>query len=334
MKTIRRHNRLAAALVCALAFTLTLGCATDPTGRTELTMTQKPEPAVAQEQPGVAKIGQAGWAGAKRRVKLTNGVTIAYVEMGNPAGRPVLLVHGYTDSSRSWSLPAAYLANTYRLIAVDLRGHGASSRPERGYTIPDMVDDMRLLLDHLKIDKVDFVGHSLGSIIGQVFAQHHGDRLRKLVLVSSALSAAKATAPGSWLSDNVQALTDPVGENSKFIGEWLTNPTPVDPDFAARVRGETCAVPTRIWRAVLLELQTAEYGLLSATITAPTLILWGGQDPLFSAADQQALRKAIKGSEYVAFDKLGHNLQWEDPAGVAALIARFLNCRLAGHVHT
>jgi len=276
-------------------------------------------------KPDIAGIEQADWAGAKRRAALPNGITLAYVEMGNPEGRPVLLVHGYTDSSRSWSLPAAHLASRYRLIAVDLRGHGASSAPECCYTVPDMVHDLCLLLDHLKIAKVDFVGHSLGSMIGQVFAQRHADRLRKLVLVGSTLSAAKTTAPGSWLSDNVQALRDPIDENSVFIGEWTTNPMPVDPAFIAHARREACAIPTRIWRAVLQELHLAEYGRLSSTITAPTMILYGDQDPLFSAEDQQALREAIKDSEFVAFSKLGHNLQWEDPAAVAALIAHFLN---------
>lgn len=288
-------------------------------------LSHKPEPTSSPAKPGVTKVGQAEWAGAKRRVALPNGITLAYVEMGNPDGRPVLLVHGYTDSSRSWSLPAAQLAHRYRLISVDLRGHGASSAPECCYTIPDMVDDMRLLLDHLKIEKVDFVGHSLGSMIGQVFAQRHPDRLRKLVLVGSTLSAAKTTAPGSWLSDNVRALTDPIDEKSAFIAEWTTNPSPVDPEFIAHARREACAIPTRIWRAVLQELHTAEFGRLSSAITTPTMILYGGQDPLFSAEDQQALREAIKDSEFVAFSKLGHNLQWEDPAGVAALIAHFLN---------
>jgi pimeloyl-ACP methyl ester carboxylesterase len=263
-------------------------------------LSHKPETTPSPTKPGITKVGQAEWVGAKRRIALPNGITLAYVEMGNPEGRPVFLVHGYTDSSRSWSLPAAQLAHRYRLIAVDLRGHGASSAPECCYTIPDMVHDLCLLLDHLKIEKVDFAGHSLGSMIGQVFAQRHPDRLRKLVLVGSTLSAAKTTAPGSWLSDNVRALTDPIDEKSAFITEWTTNPSPVDPEFIA-------------------------YGRLSSAITAPTMILYGGQDPLFSAEDQQALRETIKDSEFVAFSKLGHNLQWEDPAGVAALIAHFLN---------
>jgi pimeloyl-ACP methyl ester carboxylesterase len=286
-------------------------------------LSRKPEPSLPQ--PAVTKIGQAGWVRAKQRAGLPNGITLAYVDMGNPAGRPVLLVHGYTDSSRSWSLPAQHLASRYRLIIADLRGHGASSAPECCYTVPDMVHDLRLLLDHLKIEKVDFVGHSLGSMIGQVFAQRHPERLRKLVLVGSTLSAARTTAPGSWLSEHVRVLTDPVDENSPFIREWTANPSPVDAEFIAHARREACAIPTRIWRAVLQELHTVEHGRLSSTINAPTMILWGGQDPLFNAEEQQALRDAIKDSEFVAFSKLGHNLQWEDPAGVAALIAHFLN---------
>lgn len=272
----------------------------------------------------IAKISQSDWAGAKRRALLPNGVTLAYVEMGNPNGHPVLLVHGYTDSSRSWSLPAPHLAGKHRLIAVDLRGHGASSAPECCYTVSDMTYDLRLFLDHLKIDKVAFVGHSLGSMIGQVFAQRHPERLRKLVLVGSTLTAAKATAPGSWLWDNVHALTDPIDPASPFIGDWITNPMPVDLEFIEHERREACAIPTRIWRAALQEMYVSEFGRLSSTIDKPTLIIWGGQDPLFSAEDQTALRQTIKGAEFIAFDSLGHNLQWEDPAGAAAAIDRFL----------
>ena len=222
-------------------------------------------------------IKQADWNGAKRRARLPNGISLAYVELGNPKGPPVLLVHGYTDSSRSWSLPAPHLADKHRLILVDLRGHGASSAPECCYTVSDMTYDLRLLLDHLKIDKVDFVGHSLGSMIGQVFAQRYSERLRKLVLVGSTLSVVKAGAPGSWLSENVHALTDPIDQGSSFIGEWTTNPMPVDAEFIAHERREACAIPTRIWRAVLQEMYASEFGRLSSTITTPTLIVWAAR---------------------------------------------------------
>jgi pimeloyl-ACP methyl ester carboxylesterase len=287
-------------------------------------MNYTPPPAQQSVTRITTTISQADWNTAKRRARLPNGISLAYVELGNPKGRPVLLVHGYTDSSRSWSLPAPHLAEWYRLILVDLRGHGASSAPECCYTISDMTYDLRLLLDHLKIDKVDFVGHSLGSMIGQMFAQRYSERLRKLVLVGSTLSVVKAGAPGSWLWENVHALTDPIDQGSAFIGEWTTNPMPVDAEFIAYERREACAMPTRVWRAVLQEMYVSEFGRLSPMITTPTLILWGGKDPLFGGEDQAELRKTIKDSEFIAFETLGHNLQWEDPAGVAAAIATFL----------
>ena len=150
-------------------------------------LSHKAEPAPTPVKPAVTKIDQAGWAGAKRRVALPNGITIAYVEMGNPEGRPVLLVHGYTDSSRSWSLPAAQLAHRYRLIAVDLRGHGASSAPECCYTIPDMVHDLRLLLDHLEDRK--------GGLRRPFARQHDRTGLRPAASRSLAQAGARRVPP-------------------------------------------------------------------------------------------------------------------------------------------
>src|SRR5688572_8592543 len=73
-------------------------------------------------------IDQAGWSDRKRNVTLPNGQRLAYVEMGDPRGSPVLLLHGYTDSSRVWTILAPQLAG-HRLIIPDQRGHGASDAP-------------------------------------------------------------------------------------------------------------------------------------------------------------------------------------------------------------
>src|SRR5262245_14148555 len=250
-----------------------------------VSLNRREQETMNQPRPIVVRISQSDWSGTKRRAVLPNGTNLAYVELGDPEGRPTLLVHGYTDSSRSWSLPAPFLAGGRRLIAVDLRGHGASSAPESGYSICDMTKDLRLFLDHLGIGRVDFVGHSLGSMIGQVFAQRHAGRVRKLVLIGSTLSAGRGAGPGSWLWDDAHALTDPVDPTLPFIIDFTTNPMPVDLEFTAYARREACAVPTRIWRAVLEELSVGEFGALSWTIAAPTLIVWGAKDPLFGADD-------------------------------------------------
>ena len=66
----------------------------------------------------------------KTRRALPNGVTLAYVELGDRAGRPVVLIHGYTDSARDWVPLAPYLSRNQRLILIDIRGQCQSSRPE------------------------------------------------------------------------------------------------------------------------------------------------------------------------------------------------------------
>ena len=279
----------------------------------------------ARAAEGAATVpSQQDWAAAKKEIELPNGQTLAYLDIGDPEKPAVLLIHGYTDSSRSWSLPAPQLADDFRLIVVDLRGHGASAAPECCYALQDMAYDLRLLLDGLGIDKVSLVGHSLGSIVGQLSAQRYPERLDRLVLISSAASAEGAAGPGSWLWDNVNKLSAPIDPNSQFMRDWYSNPNPVDEDFLARARSESAAVPLHVWKGVLYELATSDYGRLSSRIEAPTLIVWGGKDSLFDAASQEALREAMPKAAVKTFETLGHNLAWEDPRAVAGEIAAFL----------
>lgn len=86
------------------------------------------------------QISQKHFSALKRSAVLPNGLQLAYVEMGDPNGVSVLLLHGFTDSARSWSLAAPYLAKGFRLVAPDLRGHGDSDKPEGCYTIPEMAN--------------------------------------------------------------------------------------------------------------------------------------------------------------------------------------------------
>ena len=126
---------------------------------------------------------QADWADAKKTVKLANGITLAYVEMGNSDGPPMLLIHGYTDNSRSWSLLAPYL-KAHRLLAIDLRGHGKSDAPQCCYGYADFANDAALFLDAMGIAKADVIGHSLGSLAAQLLAAQHPEKVDRLVLIS------------------------------------------------------------------------------------------------------------------------------------------------------
>src|SRR5258708_2102182 len=98
---------------------------------------------------------------------LPNGESLAYIDRGERSGPAVVLIHGYTDNARDWVPMLPYLSKRYRLILVDIRGHGQSGKPECCYTRLDFPYDIKLLLDALGVPKTDIVGHSLGRISTQ-----------------------------------------------------------------------------------------------------------------------------------------------------------------------
>jgi len=114
----------------------------------------------------------------------SNGVKIAYFVQGQ--GEPMVLIHGWLSSAGiNWALPgvSGLLAKDFKVIAMDVRGHGLSDKPtkEEAYG-PELVQDVVRLLDHLKIKKAHIVGYSMGGIIAANFIAKHPDRVQSLTL--------------------------------------------------------------------------------------------------------------------------------------------------------
>ena len=265
---------------------------------------------------------QAQWAEAKKSVKLANGITLAYVEMGNSDGVPTLLIHGYTDNSRSWSLLAPYLKSR-RLLAIDLRGHGKSDAPPCCYDYADLANDAALFLDAMGVAKADVIGHSLGSLTAQLLAAQHPDKVDGLVLISSTTGI--GGGPGSWLWDNIMLLTAPIDPNSQFMKDWYTNPNPVDEDYITRERAESAAVPIHVWRGVLWATVLDDLTLVAPLVKSPVLVLWGEKDGFFDLTHQEKLEKAYPDAEFQVFREAGHNMFWEFPDKAARVINEFLD---------
>jgi len=270
-----------------------------------------------------APIAQPSWNGLKKEVRLPNGTKLAYVDLGDPSAKPVLLLHGYTDSSRSWSLTAPYLTR-YRLIIPDQRGHGAAEAPPCCYSLSAFADDARQLMDLLEIEKAAVVGHSLGSMIAITMAAEYPDRVSAIVLIGSTVLA--PVKRGEWLYDNVAAMKGKLDPATQFAKDWHpgNQPTPVDPAFADAVNSELYAIQPHVWRSVMRELAELPIGRHAVDIKAPVLILSGGKDPLFPAHHHAALLKAFPAAEAHVYPDLGHNPNWEQPEAVARRIDAFL----------
>ncbi len=267
----------------------------------------------------------------KKTTQLPDGVTLAYIDTGNPTGPAVVLIHGYTDNARDWVPMLPYLSKRFRLILVDIRGHGKSSKPECCYTRLDFAYDIKLLLDALSIRQADVIGHSLGSIIAQTFAEYWPERTHRVVLISSTGGRPPgSTAPPQFdYAAEIRKLKDPIDPDSPFMIAWWDSPTPVNPDFIRRQRQDAAAIPLKVWLAVLDEaLPTATaYADLQSTLPrlkAPTLLIWGSKDPIMEEPMRRTLRDALPGAEVKVFAGLGHNPFWEDPSAVARVINTFL----------
>ncbi len=275
-------------------------------------------------QAVAAPVDQASWASLKKEVRLPNGVRLAYVEAGNPKGEPLLLLHGYTDSSRSFSPMVPYLSR-YRLLIPDQRGHGTSDAPECCYGSSQFAYDAKLFLDALGVKRAAVAGHSLGSMVAISLAADHPDRVSKIVLIGS--TALVPVKRGDWLYDNAAAVKDRLDPTTLFAKDWhpSNQPTPVDPAFAEAVNADLYRIPGHVWRGVMRELSSVPVGRHAADVKAPVLVLSGGKDPLFPAEHHQSLMKAFPQARGHVFPDLGHNPNWEKPEQVAAAMTAFLD---------
>lgn len=148
-----------------------------------------------------------------QKMNLKNGVEIAYLDAGS--GQPIVLLHGYCGSHLYWDEVIPLLSSHGRVIAIDLRGHGESSVSEGVYSMELLAEDIVLLMDELKLAKVNLFGHSLGGYVALAFAEQYSDRLITLGLVHStslpdgeAAQANRLKAAESIRDNGVNAFVD------------------------------------------------------------------------------------------------------------------------------
>lgn len=257
-----------------------------------------------------------------KSVELSTGVTLPYIEQGDATGVPLLLLHGYTDSWRSWEPVLSHLPAKIRAFALTQRGHGDADRPASGYRPQDFARDVTAFMDAVDLKEAVIVGTSMGSIIAQRFAIDYPDRTCGQVLVSAATTWRTSVPLGLW--EVVSMLEDPV--DPAFVREFQesTLAQPVPPAFIDTIVAESLKVPARIWRAALREghLEAELAGEMGA-IEAPTLIVWGGQDAIHSSGEQDALVAAIANALLFVYPDAGHALHWEEPERFAADLVAF-----------
>ena len=259
-----------------------------------------------------------------RFVDLPNGMRLSYAEQGHRFGIPVLLLHGVTDSWRSFSPLMRHLPSSLRVVAVSQRGHGDSTHPKTDYAPDDFAADLAAVMDATGFDKAIIVGHSMSSSIAQCFALRYPARVLGLVLVGSFFAGWRASPAVRELWDTtVSKLTDPVDRDFVHQFQESTVARQLPTDFLNGVIGESLKVPARVWRAVFEGFLEADFSAQIGGVKVPALVLWGDKDAICPLSEQVALTAALESAELSIYGSCGHAPHWEAPERFAVDLAAF-----------
>jgi len=270
-------------------------------------------------------ISQADWDSHRQKIKLDTGVTIDYVEMGNPEGPVLLLQHGMTDNNRVWSLSVPYYCEAgYHVYMLDLRGMGYSNQPDGFYTPMVYANDIYSFLKQKGIKEIYYVGHSLGSFIGQALMAMYPQILKKVVLVATGVLGGKSQ--GTTMYKMARNLKEDEHPSDNFINLWYGGQDDVDQDFLSRVKKESQQLSSKSWVNIAGGMVTTDFSTLYPLIdrNIPLLMLFGLDDKLLGKEMRDGIKNIFTHAECIEYEGIGHNIQYQIPSKSAEDIINFL----------
>jgi 3-oxoadipate enol-lactonase len=245
-----------------------------------------------------------------------------------PEGAPVVVLSNSLGSSLAmWDGQVPALSGRLRVLRYDQRGHGASPVPPGPYTIDDFGRDVLELLDSLGLEQVSFCGLSLGGAVGMWLGIHAPDRLERAAFCCT---AARFGSPEIWAeraatvraAGSVEPLADATLER------WFTPEFRAEqPDAVARVRAMLVATPAEGYAASCDALRDCDLRDELGSISVPTLIVAGEQDPATPPEQAKEIAAAIPGSQLTIIPDTAHFAQIEQPEVFNRTIVDFLSAK-------
>jgi pimeloyl-ACP methyl ester carboxylesterase len=269
----------------------------------------------------------------RRRVR---GDGVELDVLGEGSGPAVLLVHGFPDSSHLWrgQVPALTGAGL-RVIAPDMRGFGASDKPERveDYRLSRAVADLVAVLDELEVERVRVVGHDWGAGVAWVLAALHPARVERLVAMSVGHPGAQrrtiADREKAWytLLFQFEGVAEELlsRDDWALLREWLRGEGDVDRYLADLSRPGALTAGLNWYRANLHPARQLEPRPQLPAIAAPTLGLWSTGDHYLNEEPMLRSAEHVTGPwRYERIDGASHWMQLDAPERVNELLSEFL----------
>jgi pimeloyl-ACP methyl ester carboxylesterase len=289
-----------------------------------------------------------------RRVPLSTGVTLNVALAGESGKPPVIMLHGFPESHRTWRELAPRLQSDFYLVMPDQRGFGGSDRPQQveAYSADILVDDIFALADALAIERFALVGHDWGGAVSWPAALRNDPRLTRLAVINaphpvifqkSLIENADQRAASQYISAfrspkfekaaeamgyealfqksfsrHVDLALIPESERRQYISDW-SQPGALTA-MLNWYRASKVKVPPP---GVTLPLPQWVLGAFPA-IEIPTLVIWGMQDKALLPIQLEGLDRLVADLKVVRLPDAGHFAPWEAPDQVAAALRPFL----------
>jgi pimeloyl-ACP methyl ester carboxylesterase len=263
------------------------------------------------------------------------GVRIHWADVGEASGStPIVLIHGLTNSSLTWSRVAPLLAADRRVLMLDLPGHGQSERPNAGYALDWHARITARWLEAVGIEQTDVVGHSFGGGVAQMLLLECPKRIRRLVLVAA---GGLGKGVGWWLRlASLPGVVEHLGQPFMALGTRLALRGARDgvtrDDILALSQYNSRAGSARAFARSVRDVinwrgQLRNFAQHAAEIEQlpPVLVVWGDRDRLIPIGEGHAFARSLEGASFQSFPGCGHYLHNVRPDDFVRVVRAFLD---------
>ena len=255
-----------------------------------------------------------------------NGVTMSYNDQGQ--GTPLVFIHAFPLSKTMWQPQMHALVDSYRVITLDLRGHGESDALLWNFTLDDYAKDVISLLDHLGIAQSVFIGLSMGGYTLFSLYRNFPERVKAMVLADTRAPADSQEGKNGRRIMAQLAHKEGASAIADVMLPKLLAPLTVEqrPDIVDQVRKMILQTPTEgiIVDLMAMAARPDSTDLLSK-ITCPTLVIVGKDDVATPVAESHYIAGRIAGSTLVTIPGAGHLSNFEQPAAFNQSLQNFLS---------
>lgn len=258
-------------------------------------------------------------------VATTNGIQLAY-EVSGPSGPWVVLMHSLGADHSLWQDVMPKLADAYRVVAWDMRGHGRSQVSEQTPTFDDYAADFEGLLDHLGAQDAHLAGLSVGGMVAQTFALRSPGRARSLTLLDTTSAHPDEATRQVFRDRGAQAEREGMGAMVEgTLARWFTPESfQARPELMQRLRTMLEGCPPRGYSGACQAISRINTTEQLGGIRVPTLVMVGEEDAVTPVAAAQTIAGRIPGAELEIVPNAAHLMPIERQDAFVARLRAFL----------